>query len=200
MKYTIDYGFGEATLYTPYDAKERFYALANTCFGIRKSIMHCVILKAEDIPCEDFERLEFGGDVYVWREDGARKMVAPLWAADKEWDMDNCEMVRYKPKEADNGKEYIDREEALSAIKQAFEKGEGPSLYIKRIPAADVVEVVRCRECKYWGDEAGELQRSDGVLFARCKVHNYLLDGRHTGWCPTENDFCSYGERKGGAD
>ena len=68
------------------------------------------------------------------------------------------------------------------------------------IPAADVMEVVRCRECKYWGDEAGELQRSDGVLFARCKVHNYLLDGRHTGWCPTENDFCSYGERKEGAD
>ena len=200
MKYTIDYGFGEATLYTPYDAKERFYALANTCFGIRKSIIHCVILKAEDIPCEDFERLEFGGDVYVWREDGARKMVAPLWAADKEWDMDNCEMVRYKPKEADNGKEYIDREEALSAIKQAFEKGEGPSLYIKRIPAADVVEVVRCRECKYWGDEDGKLQRSDGVLFARCKVHNYLLDGRHTGWCPTENNFCSYGEREEGAD
>ena len=94
MKYTINYGFGEATLYTPYDAKERFYALANTCFGIRKSIMHCVILKAEDIPCEDFERLEFNGDVYVWREDGARKMVAPLWAADKEWDMDYCEMVR----------------------------------------------------------------------------------------------------------
>ena len=71
---------------------------------------------------------------------------------------------------------------------------------LTKFPAADVAEVVRCRECKYWGDEAGELQRSDGVLFARCKVHNYLLDGRHTGWCPTENDFCSYGERKGGAD
>ena len=52
---------------------------------------------------------------------------------------------------------------------------------LTKFPAADVVEVVRCRECKYWGDEAGELQRSDGVLFARCKVHNYLLDGRHTG-------------------
>ena len=38
-------------------------------------------------------------------------------------------------------KEYICREEALSAIKQAFEKGEGPSLYIKRIPAADVAPV-----------------------------------------------------------
>ena len=67
-------------------------------------------------------------------------------------------------------------------------------------PTVDAVEVLRCRECKYWGDEDGKLQRSDGVLFARCKVHNYLIDGRHTGWCPTENDFCSYGERKGGDD
>ena len=65
-------------------------------------------------------------------------------------------------------------------------------------PTVDAVPVVRCRECKYWGDEDGKLQNSDGVLFARCKVHNYLLDGRHTGWCPTENDFCSYGERKKG--
>ena len=71
---------------------------------------------------------------------------------------------------------------------------------LTEFPAADVVEVVRCRECVHWGDESGKLPRSDGVLFARCKVHNYLLDGRHTGWCPTENDFCSYGERKEGAD
>ena len=67
-------------------------------------------------------------------------------------------------------------------------------------PTVDAVPIVRCKDCKYWGDEAGKLQRSDGVLFARCKVHNYLIDGRHTGWCPTENDFCSYGERKEGAD
>ena len=71
---------------------------------------------------------------------------------------------------------------------------------INDIPAADVVPVVRCRDCKYWGDEDGKLQDSDGALCARCTVHNYLIDGRHTGWCPTENDFCSYGERKGGAD
>ena len=67
-------------------------------------------------------------------------------------------------------------------------------------PAVDAVEVVRCKDCKHWGDESGKLQCSDGVLFARCKVHNYLIDGRHTGWCPTENDFCSYGERKDGDD
>ena len=85
-----------------------------------------------------------------------------------------------------NHPEYLMRDDALHVIDS--------------IPAADVAEVVRCRECKYWGDEAGKLQHSDGVLFARCKVHNYLIDGRHTGWCPTENDFCSYGERKDGVD
>ena len=70
--------------------------------------------------------------------------------------------------------------------------------FIDDAPTVDAVEVVRCRDCKYWGDESGKLQRSDGVLFVRCKVHNYLIDGRHTGWCPSENDFCSYGERKEG--
>lgn len=69
--------------------------------------------------------------------------------------------------------------------------------FIFTAPTIDAVPVVRCRECKYWGDEDGKLQNSDGVLFARCKIHNYLLDGRHTGWCPTENDFCSYGEKEG---
>ena len=67
---------------------------------------------------------------------------------------------------------------------------------IEKAPTIDAVPVVRCRECKYWGDEDGKSQGEDGVLFARCNVHNYLIDGRHTGWCPTENDFCSYGERR----
>lgn len=100
-------------------------------------------------------------------------------------------------------KEYIEREAAIEAIMSEPPDAHYPSWYIDRIKtlsAADVVKVVRCRECKYWGDESGKLPRSDGVLFARCKVHNYLLDGRHTGWCPTENDFCSYGERKEGVD
>lgn len=185
MKYTIDYGFGEATLYTPYDAKERFYALANTCFGIRKSIMHCVILKAEDIPCEDFERLEFNGDVYVWREDGARKMVAPLWAADKEWDMDYCEEVRYKPKELTMAKEYIEREAAIrellnDAPEQVFYSREDAADCIRYIPAADVAPVVRCKDCRWRG-------REDCAMFYRCECGE-----QHT-W-ETDNDFCSYGE------
>ena len=73
MKYTIDYGFGTAVLYTPYDAEDRFYTLAYTCFGIRKCIAYCDILKSEDVEISDFERLEFGGDAYVWDKDGHRK-------------------------------------------------------------------------------------------------------------------------------
>ena len=73
-----------------------------------------------------------------------------------------------------NHPEYLIKDDALHIIDS--------------IPTADVAEVLRCRDCKYWGDEDGKLQHSDGV-------HNYLIDGRHTGWCPTENDYCSYGER-----
>lgn len=69
---------------------------------------------------------------------------------------------------------------------------------LETAPTIDAVEVVRCRDCKYWGDQDGKLQNSDGEMFARCKAHNYLIDGRHTGWCPSENDFCSYGDRKDG--
>ena len=102
-------------------------------------------------------------------------------------------------------KEYIEREAAKRELLSWAVCMNHPEYLIKddalhvidSIPAADAVEVLRCRECKYWGDEDGKLQCSDGVLFARCKIHNYLLDGRHTGWCPTENDFCSFGERKG---
>ena len=61
---------------------------------------------------------------------------------------------------------------------------------------ADVVPVVRCRDCKYWGDEAGVAVMADGVRFARCKVHNLCVSGKKIGWCPTEDDFCSQGERR----
>ena len=75
-------------------------------------------------------------------------------------------------------------------VQQIFENAE----------TVDAVPVVRCRECVHWGDQDGKLKNSDGDLFARCKIHNFLIDGRHTGWCPTENDFCSYGELKEGDD
>ena len=100
-------------------------------------------------------------------------------------------------------KRLIDADRAMEIVRNqgikhqnAYHLTNYATLILREAPTVDAVEVLRCRDCKYWGDGDGKLQRSDGVLYARCTVHNYLIDGRHTGWCPTENDFCSYGERK----
>ena len=52
--------------------------------------------------------------------------------------------------------------------------------------APDVVEVVRCKDCKYWQDN------NDGYPHEECRWGN--------GETPGANDFCSYGERKEGDD
>ena len=99
----------------------------------------------------------------------------------------------------------IDADRALEIVRDqgiahpnAYHLTNYATLILRDAPTVDAVEIMRCRDCKYWGDEDGKLKNSDGDLFARCKIHNYLIDGRHTGWCPTENDFCSCGERKDG--
>lgn len=94
-------------------------------------------------------------------------------------------------------KEYIEREKALEKVIEV--KHHDPELsgvvlhrYIKEIdlkdiPAADVVEVVRCRDCKWYSELAcGERE---------------LLGSQ--GWCNEvmarpmpSNGFCSFGERK----
>lgn len=101
-KYVINYGFGVATLYSPSDDWEnRFLSLAGTCFGIRKSILGVELISRREVAesddyhnkiCQDeYERLEFNGDAYIWRKDGARKMISPSIFADDEWDTSYCE-------------------------------------------------------------------------------------------------------------
>lgn len=53
---------------------------------------------------------------------------------------------------------------------------------IEDIPAADVVEVVRCKECRYWQDNNG------GYPHEECRW------GKDE--TPDADDFCSYGERR----
>ena len=78
MKYTINYEFGKAVLYTPSeDWEDRFYTLANQCFGIRKSIGKVkLMLKKEIKPIYtidgEYERLEHNGDVIIWNEQGEK--------------------------------------------------------------------------------------------------------------------------------
>lgn len=55
---------------------------------------------------------------------------------------------------------------------------------IKSAPTADVVEVVRCKDCKYWQDN------NDGYPHQECRWGNYET--------PDPDDYCSYGELKDG--
>ena len=83
----------------------------------------------------------------------------------------------------DNLPEYIERNKVYELIGQTGVARIHVS-DIDVIPTADVVPVVRCRECKRWesncNGKAGICQKRKGVARA--------------------NDFCSYGERKEGAD
>lgn len=86
---------------------------------------------------------------------------------------------------------YIDVDKAIAHI-----RGECESYYpttflagisatineLNKIPTADVVEVVRCKDCRYWQDNNG------GYPHEECRW------GKDE--TPDADDFCSYGERK----
>ena len=74
--------------------------------------------------------------------------------------------------------DYIRREDALKALYNDY--AYAAMDVIKRLPAADVAEVVRCKDCKH-------KVRTDANGIVICSEE-------HGMYCPTENDFCSYGE------
>lgn len=80
------------------------------------------------------------------------------------------------------GKEYIEREAACAEIDKGDllvgNNAEWAKEAIRNTPAADVVEVVRCKDCKYYGT-------------SECAMDTYAFD-------VVEEGFCSYGERKEG--
>lgn len=92
-------------------------------------------------------------------------------------------------------KEYIEREAALTAISTiTMYKGvvsfETAKYRLETIPAADVRPVVLCRDCKHYkAENKGKPWKSNRSYCCRsaCVATN-------------PDDFCSYGERKGGAN
>ena len=90
-KYTVNYGYGVATLVTPFDFKRRFELLTSTCPELARRNSQAVVVRIEDVPedYEYFESLGFFAPVgdgsakeyflYIWREDGARKLISPVW-------------------------------------------------------------------------------------------------------------------------
>lgn len=94
--------------------------------------------------------------------------------------------------------EYIDRETAIKAVEKADYtaiaddadscKADYLREIIERVPAADVVPVVRCKDCKH--AYINSFSAASGV--ALCSSSAKVMQ---------QDDFCSYGERKdGGAD
>ena len=95
--------------------------------------------------------------------------------------------------------EYIEKQAALDAILREPPDAHYPSWYaerIKALPAADVIPVVYCKDCKYADTErknATEKRYFNSILF--CRNSNLCGDEPLAMW---PDDFCSYGERKDG--
>lgn len=84
---------------------------------------------------------------------------------------------------------YIDVEK-VHIPKGFFKDLNVPKLlnWLKSQPTADVVEVVRCKECVFW-----DVEKTGLVDECVCKMHSVVkVHSRYTN--PT--DYCSYGERK----
>ena len=98
-------------------------------------------------------------------------------------------------------KKYIERE---ALIKKLEDKIINPQTafvnnvligLLKEAPAADVVEVVRCSECRF-NVANMEIDPLDDTDYSGRDIvcGRFLTDGMHP------DDYCSYGERKDGAD
>lgn len=63
--------------------------------------------------------------------------------------------------------------------------GEAAVYLVESAPAVDAVEVVRCKDCKYYKKGS-------------CELHSVWPDEYSTGYDyrPDDDDFCSYGERR----
>lgn len=76
--------------------------------------------------------------------------------------------------------DLIYREDAKDFVRHAYNKGLNPIEYLDEVPAADVVEVVRCKDCRYFHNGYDE----------KCCIN-------HKGVVATdENGFCHHAERR----
>lgn len=84
---------------------------------------------------------------------------------------------------------YIDADAVdFSPLKNEFDRARAKVIIMGQ-PTADVVPVVRCKDCVFWDTES--IGFSDEHI---CKMHSIVaVHSRYTN--PT--DYCSYGERQG---
>ena len=86
--------------------------------------------------------------------------------------------------------EYILRDAAMKAVASQYGACRSPAQNrlldeirnkIRRVPSADVAEVVRCKDCDAWKRNVGIADSPNG----HCFEHDIDTNGQ---------DFCSYGE------
>ena len=88
-------------------------------------------------------------------------------------------------------KEYIEREVAIKMIEGdlpevMYYRKEDAIECLECLPSADVVEVVRCRDCQhYLHGKCYVSNRTNKGIYPRVNIHSR-----------NENDYCSYGERR----
>ena len=90
--------------------------------------------------------------------------------------------------------EYITKKAAINAVENApielFQsEWEEIEEAINAAPAADVVPVVRCKDCKWFVD-------NNGGEWYGCKMFQVVRITPED--APKPDDFCSYGEQKDG--
>lgn len=80
--------------------------------------------------------------------------------------------------------EYIDRETLISALESEFEDNENCRLFVSEIPTADVVEVVRCKDCVF-------CKYNEDADVYKCDRRGYFTE-----YVNPDEDYCSKGERR----
>lgn len=76
------------------------------------------------------------------------------------------------------------RAEMLFEGKEAFFYVAG---WLNKLPTADVVEVVRCGDCKFYEEVEYYHPADNNAIKTVCRLYKRTMQ---------EDDFCSYGERR----
>ncbi len=107
--------------------------------------------------------------------------------------------------------DYIKREDAYREIMECFKNSEMPEewengmhtagmIVLQDVPSADVVEAVRCKDCKYWDMDTLKHQLNDFREWdeAECECLAERDEYNEVDHYVESDDYCSYGERKDG--
>lgn len=89
--------------------------------------------------------------------------------------------------------EYIHKQKLLDKVKEHQDNVFGIPLIIAEIENAETVEVVRCKGCKHWLNVGYNPLLERGFGYCSNTETPFQCENRP---CTSENDFCSYGERK----